>query len=94
MNLDPSEFDDDADVDPEEIESAASERITPDTAPEVDRKTEDLKEWDEPPTATGVSAPKVPMEDETSVSEELIEEGMEEADREQRIASADPDFEP
>ena len=27
-------------------------------------------------------------------AEELVEEGVEEADRDQRIASADPDFEP
>jgi len=94
MNSDPAEFNDDPDFDAEEIEDASSERITPHIAPEVDRKTENITEWDEPPAAAGVSAPKVPLEDEAEVPEELTEEGIDEADREQRIASADPDFEP
>ena len=44
--------------------------------------------------AAGEAVPKVLPEDENAVAEELVEEGVEEADRDQRIASADPDFEP
>jgi len=94
MKTEPSEPEDEPDVDPEEIESAANAGITPEEAPEVEPKTESLTEWDTPVEASGVSAPKVPMEDETSVAEQLVEEGLDEADRDQRLASADPDFEP
>jgi len=94
MNPKRPEPNDDADFDAEEIEEAAEERVTPHTAPEVDPKTENLTEWDEPPAAAGASAPTAPLEDEASVAEELVEEGIDEADREQRLASADPDFEP
>jgi hypothetical protein len=93
MNPNPVEPNDDDEVDPEEIESAAEERITPANPPEVDSQTENLTEWDQPATASA-SEPKVPLEDETALAEELTEEGIDEADREQRLASADPDFEP
>jgi hypothetical protein len=94
MNTQPVEPNDDADFDPEEIEAAADERVTPESAPEVDSKTENLTEWDQPASEASGNIPKVPLEDETAIAEELTEEGMDEADREQRIASADPDFEP
>ena len=38
--------------------------------------------------------PTVKPEDETSIAEQLINEGTDEADRERRIAAEDPDFEP
>ena len=81
-------------IDPEEIDMA-SERVsgTP-MPPEISSKTENLTEWDQPPKASGEAAHKVLPEDETSAAEELVEEGIDEADRDQRIASADPDFEP
>jgi hypothetical protein len=94
MNLKPVEPNDDDEFDPKEIEDAADERTTPGYAPEENPITENLTKWDEPPAPAAGSAPKTPLEDETTVSEQLIEEGLEEADREQRIASADPDFEP
>jgi hypothetical protein len=93
MNPKTVEPNDDDDFDAEEIEDAAQEGVTPSSAPEVDSKTENLTEWDEPATAP-TSEPKIPFEDETTIAEELVEEGNDEADREQRLASADPDFEP
>ena len=93
MNPAPIEPNNDDDFDPEEIEAAVEEGATPANAPEVDSKTENLTEWDQPAAASS-SAPKTPLEDEAALPEELTEEGIEEADREQRIASVDPDYEP
>jgi hypothetical protein len=94
MNLKSVEPDNDAEFDPEEIEAATEERVTPESAPEVNAKTEKLTEWDQPVSEAGGNVPKTPFEDETTIANELIEEGIDEADREQRIAAADPDFEP
>ena len=85
---------DDDKPDPEEIEAASDETPTDVTAPELSPATKDLIEWDEPPTASGAAAPKVLPEDEVPVGEELVYEGSDEADRERRMAAADPDFEP
>jgi hypothetical protein len=78
---------DDPDFDPREIEED-------ELAPEVDQRTIELTAWDEPPGSTGTSAPKTQMEDEVPPGEQLVEEGIDEADREQRLAASDPDFEP
>jgi len=94
MNPKPVEPSDDDDFDPEEIEAAAAEVLTPSNAPEENSKTENLTEWDQPATASAGSVPKTPLEDETAIPELLTEEGIDEADRDQRLASADPDFEP
>jgi hypothetical protein len=37
--------------------------------------------------------PRVLPEDENAVGEELVEDGVESADRDQRLAAADPDYE-
>ena len=94
MNPAPPDSNDAEEFDAEELESATSERVTPDQPPEVSKTTEELTAWDEPSHIAGGSAPKIPMEDEAPAAEKLIEEGMDEADREQRMAAADPDFEP
>lgn len=65
-----------------------------DDAPETSDKTADLVEWDEPPDARGESAPKVLPEDEVSPAESSVRAGVEEADREQRIAAADAGLDP
>jgi hypothetical protein len=85
---------DDDDSDPRDLESAADEAPTEIRAPELSEKTKELIAWDEPPDATGHEVPTVKPEDETSIAEQLINEGTDEADRERRIAAADPDFEP
>lgn len=85
---------DDDDFDPEEIEAAANEMSTDLTPPELDERTKDLTEWDEPPAVSGGPVAKVLPEDEVPIGEQLVYEGTDEADRERRIAAADPDFEP
>jgi len=94
MNPKPVESNDDDEFDQEEIEAVSEDRVTPDHAPEVDSKTENLTEWDQPASEADGNTPKTPFEDEATIDEELTEEGIDEADREQRLASADPDFEP
>jgi hypothetical protein len=85
---------DDDDSDPRDLENAADKEPTKITAPELSEQTKDLVAWDEPPDATGHEVPAVKPEDETSIAEQLINEGTDEADRDRRIAAADPDFEP
>ena len=82
------------DIDPEEIEAASDETPTDFTAPEADAETKDLTVWDEPIGSSGTAAPKVRPDDDVPVGERLVYEGTDEADREQRMAAADPDFEP
>lgn len=84
----------DPDIDPREIEDA--EYASPDDsrAPEVDPRTVELTQWDQAPASTGTAAPKTGMEDEIPPGEQLVEEGLDEADREQRLAASDPDYEP
>ena len=94
MNPKPVEPNNDDEVDTQEIEAAADERVTPDTAPEVNSKTQNLTEWDQPAPTSPDGASKTPFDEETTIAEQLVEEGIDEADRELRIASADPDFEP
>jgi hypothetical protein len=85
---------DDPDFDPREIESAEFAEPEDEIAPEVDCRTVELTAWDEPPSSSGTAAPKTPMEDEISPGEQLLQEGIDEADREQRLAASDPDYEP
>jgi len=85
---------DDPDFDPREIENAEFSEPNDEMAPEVDERTTELTAWDEPPGTTGMAAPKTPMEDEVSAGEQLVEEGLDEADRDQRLAASDPDYEP
>jgi hypothetical protein len=85
---------DDPDFDPEEIEAASDDTPTDITAPELNEQSKDLTAWDDPPAASGTIVPRVLPEDETSAAEQLVYEGTDEADRVQRLAAADPDFEP
>jgi hypothetical protein len=86
--------DDEEEAVAEELADAADETPTDLTAPELDPRTEDLTEWDDPPAAHGAAAPKVSPDDEDSIAAQLVYEGTDEAERELRIAAADPDFEP
>jgi hypothetical protein len=94
MKPEPPKPNADGDIDPEEILAASSERVTAPTEPELTNETKDLVEWDVPPGTAGSAAPVVRPEDENAAGEILVNEGIEEADREQRMAAADPDFEP
>lgn len=68
-------------------------------APEVPQGMETVAAWDEPPAASGVRIAPVPPEDEEVSPSSLVTEGIEEAERELRLAAnteseeepADPD---
>jgi hypothetical protein len=79
---------------PHSLEDVIDEAPIESDVPEVSEQTKKLIAWDEPPDAAGHEVPPVEPEDETSVVEELVEQGMDEADRDRRIAAADPDLEP
>ena len=81
----------DPDRDPAEVVEASEDVNSPNLPPEVVSGTEEITEWDEPYGTTGVSAPRVLPTDDFQ-AEALVQDGIEEADREQRIAAADPDL--
>ncbi len=64
---------------------------TPTVAPEADPATEEITAWDEPPAQSGHRVPTVPLEDETSVAEQLVQDGIEEAEHDVRVAAAEDD---
>jgi len=80
----------------EEIADAADETPTDVTAPETNAGTKELTAWDDVPASHGSAVPPVTNDDddEDSIAAKLVYEGTDEADREQRLASADPDYEP
>lgn len=85
---------DEDEIDPKEIEDAADETPGGGEAPELIPRTENLTAWDDSPAESGRVSPRMPMEDEVSPAESLIDEGLDEADRHQRMAAVDPDLEP
>ena len=48
------------------------------------------RDWQMPLVATGEKAPTVRPEDQQNIPQELIEEGIEEADHDQRLSSSEP----
>lgn len=59
-------------------------------APEADEMLEQVTTWDEPPTQTGHLVPTPPLEDENAIAEQLVDDGLEEADHDIRVASETP----
>ena len=94
MNSPQPRSNEDDEIDPAEIEAAADETPTDVTPPELNSQTENLTAWDEALGSAGTAAPRMVPEDETSIAEHLVYEGTDEADRDRRLAAADPDFEP
>ncbi len=91
----PDEDADEAEGVAEELDEAAADEAPTDvTAPELNAETKDLTAWDDPPGAHGTAAPKVEPDDDDSVASKLVYEGTDEAEREKRMAAADPDYEP
>lgn len=82
----------DPDHDPSEMVEASEDVASGDTPPEIVPGVEELTEWDTPMGSSGAPAPRVMPEDDVPPAEILVQDGIEEADREQRIAAADPDF--
>lgn len=88
---------DDPDVDPRDIEAAADEVTDPgvDPAPEESPELARVTQWDEAPSSTGTVTPKYSEDsDENQLGEELVQDGVEAADRDSRLAATDPDYEP
>jgi len=81
----------DPDFDPEELDEAVNDADEGIHAPEVNAVTEELTAWDEPADSTGHAAIRVEPEDEVEVREHFVEDGVDVADSEQRIAAADRD---
>jgi len=57
-------------------------------APEADAELEEVTAWDEPPTQTGHLVAPIPLEDEAAIAEQLVEDGLDEADHDIRVAAA------
>jgi hypothetical protein len=96
MNDEPMSLDEETEAVAEELDEAAADETPTDvTAPELSARTKDLTEWDEPPSARGTAAAKGEQDDDDdTIASKLVYEGTDEADRERRMAAADPDFEP
>ena len=58
-------------------------------APETDATLEQVTGWDDPPAQAGRRLDPLPLEDEGSISEQLIQEGIQEADHDLRVAAED-----
>ena len=69
----------------DELTSTVGHFAAPET---IDSDTESLTSWDEAPEATGTRAPRLYGDEKSSIAETLIEEGLEEADHDQRLSAA------
>lgn len=79
----------DPEIDPQEMLEASSDVTSPKTPADVPAGLEAATEWDTPVGSSGEVAPKVGLDDEESVGTQLVLDGVEEAEREQRIAAAE-----
>jgi len=77
----------------EEILEAAEKIDGESLAPEVSSRTAEITVWDESPEDVGWRVQERPMDNELTISEQLVSEGNEQADREQRMASGADDAE-
>ena len=80
-----------ADFNAGDLERAKGEllgNVDPELSPEVDARTENLVAWDQATEERGSAAPKVGPEDEANIAEELVGEGLEEADHDQRVSAS------
>ena len=57
-------------------------------APEASSGTAAITTWDEPPDAAGYRMLQTPVVGEATIAEQLVIAGIEEADLEQRVATA------
>jgi len=63
------------------VHSSAPEAISP--------EVEELVEWDAPAATRGHRSEAVGLEGDESIGEQLVQEGLEEADHQQRVAAVD-----
>jgi len=66
--------------------------VSEDPSPEVPPGDEDLTNWNESPDATGHAVDTRPPDEDVDVGLELVEEGVDEADEDQRRAAKDEDL--
>lgn len=60
------------------------------TPPEaVNKDVENVVAWDEAPEDSGARAPQILPEDEANIAETLVQEGLEEAEHDQRLSAAE-----
>ena len=78
----------------EEILEAAENIDGEILAPEVSSRTAEITIWDESPEDLGWRVQERPMDNQVTISEQLVSEGNERADREQRIAAGDAEVAP
>jgi hypothetical protein len=71
----------------EEILEAADKIDGESLAPEVSARPAEITVWDESPEDVGWRVQERPIDHEVTISEQLVSEGNEEADREQRMAA-------
>ena len=67
--------------------SNAREELTGSASEKAPTKEEPGRDWDMPLVSTGEKAPTVRPEDDQNIPEELVQEGIEEADHDQRVQS-------
>lgn len=60
-----------------------------DAEPEASDRVEDIVTWDDAPESSGVKAPEVAPPDDSTISETLVREGMDEAEHEQRLSAVE-----
>lgn len=80
-------------VDTHSMDLAVDDSLTDVTPPELNAATKDVVEWDDAPSSHGHMTTRPYNEEEDSIGAMLVYEGTDEADRERRMAAADPDFE-
>lgn len=61
----------------------------PPAPPEADESVKPVELWSMAPASMGHEGPHSELEDEANLAEELVEEGVEEADREQRLSATE-----
>ena len=77
----------DANVLNEEILEAAEKIDGEILAPEVSSRTAEITVWNERPEDLGWRVQERPVDNEVTIAEQLVIEGNEQADREQRMAA-------
>jgi hypothetical protein len=81
-----------AEANEKDLAEARAELLSgePLTAAEVpDPAVDQITAWDDVPAETGSRAPKFGTEDEANIAQVLVEEGLEEADHDARVAAAE-----
>ena len=71
----------------EKILEAAEKIDGSSLAPEVSSRTAEITVWDESPEDVGWRVQERPMDNQVTIAEQLVSEGNEQADREQRMAA-------